>query len=112
MSYHNTVPESGEILKKYQRNSHSQEEKVLIIFEHLRWKGINEASAEKIHSFFDHHTPITSIRRSITNLSERERVTDTEDMHNIIFEPGKLEMTGNRVKGKYGRNINTWRLTR
>ena len=107
MTYHNSLPERGSTLRKYEDKAKTQQKKILAIFEFFN----TELSPEQVHAHFD-NTPLTSIRRAITDLSEGSWYTDPDDMHNQIYEPGKLVMTGNKVKGKYGRMINTWKLNK
>ena len=105
MDYFNTVTETGEVLVKYQAKAKSQQAKILEIFKFFD----KELSPEDVHKHFE-NTPLTSIRRAMSNMSREKVFTDPEDMHTISWEPGSLVMTGNKVRGKYGRMINTWRL--
>ena len=51
---------------------------------------------EPLTSFKWHNTPITSIRRSFSNLQSKGLIEKTDDM----------------VKGDYGKRIHTWKLVK
>lgn len=92
MSYYNTNNESGAELKKSWKTTEAQEDIILAYFK------INPDklfSPDDIYSLFDPtKVPITSIRRSITNLT-----TD-----------GYLEKTGVQKIGRYGKFCYCWKL--
>ena len=107
MKYFNTTEEPREKVKQYKAKAQTQEDKILSIFRYFD----KPLTAEDIHKHFDSSTPLTSIRRAITVLATGREVTDSENMNEIIYEAGKLEKAG-KVKGQYGRNIHTWKLTK
>jgi predicted ArsR family transcriptional regulator len=93
-SYHNTTHETGKTLAEYEGKAKTQEERIL---EYFRNNWHTEMSPSQVQNCLGMHgTPITSIRRAITNLT-----TD-----------GKLVKTDKKVKGIYGRAEFTWRLAR
>ena len=106
-SYFNTTEEPKERVKEYKAKAQTQEQKILSIFGYYN----EPLTAEHVHRHFDSSTPLTSIRRAITVLATGREVTDPDNMNEIIYEPGKLEKAG-KVKGQYGRNIHTWKLTK
>ena len=107
MNYFNTTEEPAERVKEYKAKAQTQEQKILDIFRYFD----DPLSAEDVYCHFNKRTPLTSIRRAITVLATGREITDTENMNEIIYEPGKLEKAG-KVKGQYGRNIHTWKLTK
>ena len=94
MSYYNTVSESGQLLLNYRAQADNQDAQVLRVFARLKrpltpsecW-GFLTGSME-----IPMETPITSIRRSITNLTGEMKLIKTEE----------------KGKGKYGRNECKW----
>lgn len=91
MAYYNTTKESGEKLKEYQAKELTQKEKITRHF--LKNKGKEFTPSEVWQKLFDIFTPITSIRRSITDLTGE----------------GILVKTENQKKGIFGRNEHCWR---
>ena len=93
MPYHDTVPENPGKIKDLQRKVNDQEREILNIFiefknplaPHQVWSRIAE-----LHPL----VPITSVRRSMTDLSKM----------------GYLDKTGGRVMGHLGSSVNTWGL--
>jgi len=94
--YYNTNRESGETLAKSQATTVSQEEKIYEYFQTRTRLGLaeNVAPHDLIVSLFPDNTPITSIRRAITNLEKA----------------GKLAKTDFMVMGIYGKMVHTWRI--
>jgi len=88
--YYNTTNTTGDTLKTYKAKANSQEKKVLDIFNDLK----TDLSADMVWGLMDDEAPLTSIRRAITDLENE----------------GKLQMTGKKTMGLYGREVNTWRL--
>lgn len=93
-SYFNTTGETGETLKDYHVTATTQNEYVLELFKlhnklspSMAWRKYLLASGKA-------NTPLTSIRRSISTLTNQ----------------GVLEQTEEKVKGSYGRNEFFWRL--
>ena len=108
MNYFNTTEEPKERVKEYKAKAQTQEDKILHVFESIDIP----LSAEAVHRYFyNQNVPLTSIRRAITVLATGREITDPDNMNEIIYEPGKLEKAG-KVKGQYGRNIHTWKLTK
>jgi hypothetical protein len=86
MNYYNTTNESGDQLQAFKKKTETQANKILEFFKD---QPAVEYGASSIHlALFGHDTPITSVRRSITNLVDN----------------GKLEYSGRMRKGNYGRN--------
>ena len=85
--YYNTTHETSDKLKRLVNQASSQQRAVLAIFKH---RGM--LSASLCHSIYmraaDRYTPLTSIRRAITDLTKA----------------GKLEKTSEKVEGYYGRD--------
>ena len=91
MSYFNTTQQSGETLKEYRGKALTQEQE---IYQFLSKYGLTFSASEIEDSLFkDRNTPITSIRRSLTNLN-----------HDL-----KIKKVGS-IKGKYGRPETTYRV--
>ena len=90
--YYNTTQEQGKQLKIFQSKTKSQDEKILEFFKD---NPMVEFGASQVwNALFFNSAPITSVRRSITNL----------------IEEGKLEYTGRKRKGIFGRNESLIRL--
>ena len=92
--HYNTTNETGEVLKQYSRKARNQEEVVLEIFKKYR-----RLTASECHAFFMRYTtvfgvPLTSIRRSITDLTKA----------------GKLLKTGVKKEGQFGRSEYVWMI--
>ena len=94
-SYHNTNKEEGATLFSSEVKAVSQEDKILKIFQdnpNLRF------SPEEIQEILgEGNTPITSIRRAISNLSNSEKWA-------AIHKTDKMK------KGNYGKMVHTWKL--
>ena len=90
MSYYNTTALSGEELRKAIRTAKTQTEKVKSIFELTN----KELTPFEVAEFFSEQTPITSIRRAITNL--------TKD--------GYLVQTDTTVRERYGSLNYRWKI--
>lgn len=85
-SYHNTNKENGTTLKDSNIKAKSQEEVIIQIF--ASNKKLSASQTWKIYDSTE-ATPITSIRRAITNLCSSGRLVKTEDT--IIGLYGKKE---------------------
>jgi hypothetical protein len=92
MSFYNTTRESGGDLLAY-RNKAARQRDIILEFFLSRPDGQYPPSAIH-HRLFGPSTPLTSIRRAITDL--------TSD--------GKLVKTDRKVKGRYGRPEYCWTL--
>ena len=91
MTYFNTTQQSGETLKEYKSKALTQEQE---IYQFLSKYGLTFSASEIEDSLFkDRNIPITSIRRSLTNLN-----------HDL-----KIKKVG-QIKGKYGRPETTYRV--
>ena len=87
--YYNTTNENGSLLKKNMKQATNQEQLTLAVFQAYDvWQFLidNESINEQ--------TPLTSIRRAITDLSNKD----------------KLVKTHMKVLGSAGRSTYTWRL--
>jgi hypothetical protein len=84
--YYNTNKESGDTLTKSKIKAKSQEELILEIF-----KDSIKLSASEAWKIYDKKgiTPITSIRRAITNLCNDNKLFKTEEKANGLY--GKKE---------------------
>ncbi len=90
MTYYNTIPLSGEALKEKREKTMSQDDIILELFrKHKRF-----SPSQIYQRQFAGKCPITSVRRSITNLTRN----------------GFLQKTGETVKGLYGDKENVWEL--
>ena len=89
--YFNTTNASGVTLSEYRRKAETQDEIVMGLF--VRFDCPLSPSFVLKHALSE--APITSVRRSITNLTNE----------------GKLVKTGIRTKGIYGRMEYCWRLS-
>ena len=89
--YYNTNKESGETLEKSQVKTTSQEDK---IYEYFKTIQSYYVAPHQLVGLLSNNTPITSIRRAITNL---ERA-------------GKLIKTDKMIMGNYGKMVHTWKL--
>ena len=88
--FFNTVNAVGEKLSTYEAKASSQE---AVILAHMRQHPGRMFTPSELHAkLFDHLVPITSIRRSVTNLSKA----------------GHLKKTDIRVTGPYGMPEHCW----
>jgi hypothetical protein len=91
--YYNTNRLQGNTLREAHVKAKTQEEKILEFFQ----SNINlEASPETVQIlvFDNNRTPLTSIRRAMTNLTERGK----------LFKTDKMEVS------MYGKPAHLWRL--
>ena len=89
-SYHNTLPITGSELKEANDKAKRQDDEVLQLFIH--YKQLTPWQCEARLNSLGKKWPITSIRRSITNLTGA----------------GKLVKTGVKVVGPLGSKENQW----
>lgn len=92
LHFHNTIPLEGDELVESEEKALYQDERVLNLFSKMY-----SATPSVIWKMYCSHygdCPLTSIRRSITNLTKIN----------------KLIQTGNQYKGIYGRLENEWAL--
>jgi len=92
-NYYNTTHQKGETLQEAIRNAKYQDDKVLAFFKFHPNKSFTPFDVH--YNVFEENTPLTSTRRSITNLTKS----------------GKLEMTSEQREGAYGKANYTWRLS-
>lgn len=92
ISYHNTVPISGPELKEANENASNQEYEVLELFKRL--KTATPWQIEARLNAGGKKWPITSVRRSITNLTGQS----------------KLRKTGQKKVGPFGHIENVWEI--
>jgi len=101
MSYYNTNKEKGTALKESRKKSKTQDELVLEYFKNYDNLG---ATPERVLRHFKimetlseskwHNTPITSVRRSFSNLKNKGLIKKTEVL----------------IEGDFGKNIHVWKL--
>lgn len=94
MSYWNTNKLAGESLSQAIEKAKTQETKILLFFKSHPHKSFAPHEIGLCLEFFLKRTPITSIRRAITNL-ERS---------------GQLMKTDRMINGQYGKPVHTWRF--
>ena len=99
--FYNTNNETGDTLKESQKKAKSQDEMVLDYFKNYDNLGATPERVlrhfkimEKLSESKWHNTPITSIRRSFSNLRKK----------------GLIEKTGQTIEGDFGKQINIWKL--
>lgn len=92
MNYYNTTNQSGSTLKDYSEKAMTQDDVIMSLFK----SKATLLSPSMILSMSGMNCPITSIRRSVTNLTKA----------------GKLEKTDNQVLGLYGRPEYLWKLSK
>lgn len=86
MGYYNTASESEHQLEVFKKKTETQSNKILEFFKD---QPMVEYGASRVHlALFGNNTPITSVRRSITDL----------------ISDDKLEYSGRKRAGNYGRN--------
>lgn len=93
-SYFNTNVETGLTLERSEEKAFDQEKMILWLFNATG----KDYTPDEVHDrIFAHRgVPITSVRRAITNLTNK----------------GKLEKTDQQRLGSYGKKVSVWRLRR
>jgi len=91
MDYHNTNNESGSTLRTSQKKAAKQQDVILDLF---YWHPEMCLTPFEVQTLTELKSPITSIRRAITNLAEA----------------GKLIRTDKMRLGIYGKQNHTWKL--
>jgi predicted ArsR family transcriptional regulator len=91
MSYYNTTNVNGQDLRDYRARAKSQEELILV---HFQTRGGEWSPSQILQRVFTDGTPITSVRRAMTNLTDQ----------------GYLFKTGHKCRGMFGRPEYLWRL--
>lgn len=90
MNYFNTTQETGATLNQYEAKATNQDETILNFFRKHPGKKFTPFEVQN-RAFID-EPPITSVRRSITNLTNK----------------GKLIRTEQKAGGRYGRSNYLW----
>lgn len=100
MSYHNTNAEKGATLQESKKKAKSQDEMVLEFLRSHEQLGVTPERTLRHFQIMEgltesrwHNTPLTSIRRSFSNLKNK----------------GLIYKTGDTVKGDFGKQIALWR---
>tara|TARA_R110000803_G_scaffold210568_1_gene282698 strand:+ start:14204 stop:14500 length:297 start_codon:yes stop_codon:yes gene_type:complete len=98
MGYYNTTNESGDTLNEYNKKAYTQEQYIYKLIKELTEDEGYFSTTASVLSELDifEKTPITSIRRAITNLVDEE----------------KLVYTGEKRIGIYGRNESIIKLNK
>lgn len=93
-SYFNTNVETGLTLEKSEKKAYDQEKMILWLFSSTHKDYTPDEVYERLYA----HTnvPITSVRRAMTNLTNK----------------GRLEKTDQQRTGSYGKKVSVWRLVR
>lgn len=99
--FYNTNNEKGATLKDSQEKAKSQDQMVLEYFRSCDQLGVTPERVlrhfkimEKLSESRWHNTPITSIRRSFSNLKNK----------------GLIEKTNRTIEGDFGKQVNVWKL--
>lgn len=93
-SYYNTNEEEGRTLQESQSRALRQEDLIEDLFRRNPWVALTPCEVWSL--LFHGSTPITSVRRAITNLTDR----------------GILEKTGKMCMGVFGKRVHTWTLAK
>lgn len=91
-SFYNTTGEIGEKLKEFESKCKGQELIVLKFFQEKKYTLFSPVDV--LDNCFSENTPITSVRRAITNLTKA----------------GFLIKTDKKVKGMYGKDNYLWKF--
>ena len=101
--YYNTTNETGTTLEQYTSKARTQDECVLDYFRSYDNLGATPERVlrhfrimEKLSESKWHNTPVTSIRRSFSNLKNQ----------------GLIHKTNLTIKGDFGKNVHVWKLIR
>jgi hypothetical protein len=93
--YYNTTNLKLDDLKKEMFNAANQEQRIYKIFQGLPMKAAGPTTIHNLYVIlYGKETPLTSIRRAITNLTNK----------------GKIEKTSNYTKGSYNKKEYIWKL--
>lgn len=100
MSYHNTNNEKGATLQESKKKAKSQDEMVYAYFKKHNQLGITPERCLRHLQIMEtlsgnrwHNTPITSIRRSFSNLKKK----------------GLIYKTGQTIEGDFGKQVAIWK---
>jgi hypothetical protein len=101
MSYYNTNEEKGTTLKESRKKAKTQDQTVLEFFKNHDQLGVTPERClrhfkimEKLSESKWHNTPITSVRRSFSNLKNKGLIKKTETL----------------IEGDFGKSIHVWKL--
>jgi len=101
MSYYNTTNEKGETLKTSRTKAESQDAVILQTFRKFTELGLTPERClrhlqimEDLNDTRWAKTPVTSVRRSFSNLKNK----------------GLIEKTNRTIEGDFGKQINIWKL--
>jgi hypothetical protein len=101
--YYNTTKETGTTLAQSTSKARTQDECVLDYFRSYDNLGATPERVlrhfrimEKLSESKWHNTPVTSIRRSFSNLKNQ----------------GFIQKTNLTIKGDFGKNVHVWKLIR
>jgi hypothetical protein len=89
-SFFNTTNESGDKLKSYMEQALTQEELIMCVFRDEK----RPLTPDEVQGIALKGTPLTSVRRAITNLTTKEQLVKT-----VI-----------KREGSYGRDTYCWKL--
>ena len=99
--YHNTNEENGATLKESRSKAKTQDQTVLEYFKNHDQLGVTPERClrhfkimEKLSESKWHNTPVTSIRRSFSNLKNQ----------------GLIQKTELTIEGDFGKNVHVWKL--
>ena len=99
--YHNTNEEKGTTLKESRKKAKTQDQTVLEFFKNHDQLGVTPERClrhfkimEKLSESKWHNTPVTSIRRSFSNLKNQ----------------GLIQKTELTIEGDFGKNVHVWKL--
>ncbi len=100
MSYHNTNNEKGATLKRSQEKAKTQDDMVLEFLRSHDQLGVTPERTLRHFKIMEplsenrwHNTPLTSIRRSFSNLKKK----------------GLIYKTGQTIEGDFGKQVAIWR---
>ena len=92
MAYFNTTNQKGEVLRRHKEKAETQNEKILAFFKAR--PAIHFSPTDIWRLLFREGCPLTSVRRSLTNLTNE----------------GALEKTEKTKYGMYGRKEYCWKF--
>ena len=99
--YHNTTNENGATLQESRKKAKTQDQTVLEYFKNHDQLGVTPERClrhfkimEKLSESKWHNTPVTSIRRSFSNLKNQGLIQKTEVL----------------IEGDFGKNVHVWKL--
>ena len=99
--YHNTNEEKGATLQESRKKAKTQDQTVLEFFKNHDQLGVTPERClrhfkimEKLSESKWHNTPVTSIRRSFSNLKNQ----------------GLIQKTELTIEGDFGKNVHVWKL--